>query len=138
MLDLTKAPPGIAEYAKGLPNLSGEDLWQRVWQAVAELAEGIVEPDVVWLLWADLEELRRRLSPWLKWIGGEVQPLPMFSREHCCAKCGAEAAHITTHYCRGWSDEKAVCWMRPEAEAEHMHRKCPECGYEWLEACATE
>lgn len=128
----------LHEYPENLKNLSNADLWGQMESWIADLTNGDMLEDFIWNLAALFLELRRRLEPWFDWAEGKVPPLPAFSGNARCPKCGAtEPGTLKTRYCAGrWDDGSATCFLREEARMEHMHRTCSECGYEWLEACA--
>jgi hypothetical protein len=138
VIDLTNAPPGIATYAKSIQNLTNFQVWEQVELGINVLIPGtVIEEYDYWRYLILISELRRRLSAWVNWLDGETQPLETFTPTPRCVKCGNEAkTDIKTKYCAGgWKDEAAICFLNPDAEGEHMHRRCKMCGFEWLEAC---
>jgi hypothetical protein len=138
MIDLTNAPPGIATYAKSIQNLTNFQVWEEVELGFKALIPGtVIEEYDYWRYLILVEELRRRLSTRMGWLDGAIQMLEPLKDDPACEKCSnADKKTIKTKYCRGgWKDEAASCFLRPDAEGEHMHRKCDACGYEWLEAC---
>lgn len=132
----SESVPGAESFAASIRNLPHRELWDAIEHEVARLKPGIVLADYDCAeLAALVAEMRRRLSAWFLWLDGEIQPLSTFSAEAECPKCGAAAKKIRTNYCAGgWKDREACCFLRQDAQAEHMHRKC-RCGFEWLEAC---
>lgn len=60
--------------------------------------------------------------------------LPPFEFRAHCPKCGHK--EVGTAYCDGYSLRQyhSPCENLSE-RAEHLHRHCCRCGYEWLEAC---
>lgn len=135
-LDLTSAPPGVTEYAETLRGKTNAELFADV-RAVEETAfvggADIQNGEEHWKLRCDLAELERRLAGWLGTDG-----LPKYEKVRPCPKCGFTGANgeaaASTKFCPGdVNDNRKVCHGR---EAEHLHRKCGNCSYEWLEACA--
>lgn len=143
MLDLTAAPPGMAEYAETLRGKTNAEIWREVFSISENLRIGILEGEPIefvgseeaWKLRCDLAELERRLAGWLG-----AEGLPKYARTLPCPKCdfagaSGEAAASTKFCAGGASDNRKICFGR---EAEHLHRKCGNCSYEWLEACAGD
>lgn len=48
-----------------------------------------------------------------------------FDASHSCEKCGSVTAASYAYHPAGL--------RRCPSEDEHMHRRCPQCGYEWAE-----
>lgn len=61
--------------------------------------------------------------------------LPPYREGPPCQKCGTAGLRIRTWFCDGRralsQASQSACYGEPR---EHMHRKCPTCQYEWLEA----
>jgi predicted RNA-binding Zn-ribbon protein involved in translation (DUF1610 family) len=145
-LDLTKAPPGIAEYAEGLRNMTNAQLFERITAWPDRDSTQFTDPQLVesilWTLRCEIEELRLRLASWL---ATEPAVLPAYSGPSPgCPKCGAgivsvekkgavKAAVRTSYHAEPEPDFS--CWMRLEERREHLHQLCKACGYEWIEAC---
>jgi hypothetical protein len=141
MIDMSNAPPEIQEYARGLRGLTNHQLWAGIDEELTRTSpESPILDYQIWMLRAEITELRRRLSAWASWLDGELQPLPAFTPEPHCTKCGNSGPkRIRTAWCPGGAQKpEAVCFIRPDAQGEHMHRACEECGYEWLEACTDD
>lgn len=54
--------------------------------------------------------------------------LPAFNSVVHCVKCGSD--NIGLRYC---AQLRNYYHCGPGFDAEHMHRTCRECGYEWFE-----
>ena len=138
MLDFTKAPLGIKEYAELVRNLTNEQLIDRI-SAWPERNEAKLESDdlvegFLWTMRVEIEELRERLGAW---IAGENVTLPKYSGPNpLCPKCGmSDAGNIKAWY-HAAPEPSSICDGRLESGHEHLHRMCQRCGYEWLEGCA--
>lgn len=158
MIDISMMPGYLAGHSENLRNVSDAELWAEVASWLDRLSEDNKQEYefCVWFLRAALAELERRLAGWYGWLDGSIQPLPAWQTDAVCAKCG-NSQGIRSLYCSGgWSrsdkfrrpltrfdakrqdvrrDPEAICYLRQEADVEHMHRLCPGCGYEWLEGC---
>jgi hypothetical protein len=139
MLDFTKAPPGVKEYAELVRNLTNEQLIDRIsaWPERNEAkleSEDLVEV-FLWTMRIEIEELHRRLR---NWIEAENVVLPKYSGPNpACPKCEMRGEdHIKTWY-HAAPQLSSICDGRLESCHEHLHRMCQKCGYEWLEGCAN-
>jgi len=96
MLDFTKAPLGIKEYAELVRNLTNEQLIDRIsaWPERNEAklgSEDLVEA-FLWTMRIEIEELHGRLR---NWIEAENVVLPKYSGPNpACPKCESAAKTI--------------------------------------------
>ena len=61
--------------------------------------------------------------------------LPPYNDQKPCPKCGAWGGRVRTWFCDGRRSMARASSSACYGEArEHLHRKCPQCQYEWLEA----
>jgi len=138
MLDFTKAPPGVKEYAELVRYLTNEQLMNRI-SAWAERHEAKLGPDdlaeaFLWTMRVEIEELRERLR---EWIAMEYVALPMYSGPNpACPKCGMSEEGNTKIWYHAAPEPSSICDRGLESGHEHLHRMCRRCGYEWLEGCA--
>lgn len=140
MLDLTKAPAGMAEYAEMVRYLSNGDLLAAVTRFCDPEDEAFPLPMLEadsdnetaswsvsvlaidwWMFRIHVDELQRRIATWAGQLG-----IPNFSLARECPKCKT-GSEPTVKYCAGDRCQKAA--------GEHIHRICRGCSYEWLEAC---
>lgn len=63
-----------------------------------------------------------------------IDQLPAYQPSEHCLKCGHDV--VVTFYCKGAYDAmyRSPCQDMYERHAEHLHRNCQCCHYEWIEA----
>ena len=107
MLDFTKAPPGIKEYASLVRNLTNEQLFERIgeWpnrgEIRKEIGNTINVECFVWTVRVEIEELRRRLGTWFALE--HVAPAKYSGTHPILLKCGIDmnsTGHIETWLCK--------------------------------------
>lgn len=136
-LDLTKAPPGMADYGEEIRNLTDAQLFERIaaWpdREIKDWGDAQLNESILWTLRCEIEELRRRLEAWL---AESLAELPPFSGlQPKCPKCGEEGKGKVKISYHDEPEPDFSCWFRLEPGREHVHRLCKTCGYEWIEAC---
>ena len=73
-------------------------------------------------------------------ISGMGETMKKYSgKNSTCEKCGE--TDINTYYCEGSERSffNSKCRdYRNRIKEEHLHRRCKNCNFEWLEACFEE